>query len=426
MNPLFQIGASIAAPIIGDMLGGDRQSTATTTNAPWSAIQPQILGAIDGATSLLGQPRQFYPDSTVAPVSQYTTQGMQGAMNQAMGPSLSQNASQALPSAWSQQTPFGFGQLSDAYSSGLMGGNTTQGGDVARNSLMQMAGGGISGPSVQNINAQQISTPDQNPYLDDAFNQAADAVEARVNSQFASGGRLNSGAAQRAMSEQLSNAATNLYGAEATRQADRNLAASQANQGANLTAQRANQSAGLQGYGYGLQGLNQATSAANALLGNEQNRNSTANQALGLANQFYGNNQSNALRALGMAPGLESASYLPYQQMMQLGAMDRGFNQEFINGDRERFEFNENEPWQRIGDYLGMIGYDGSRYGTSSQPIYQNNGANIASSLLGAVPNLAGAIQNWGTTSVPQAQQQWASGLNGYDLSGPVTTSWSE
>lgn len=370
MNPLVASSLITAgSSLLGGMLGGGgSQSQQTTTNAPWSAIQPQVLAAINGAAPLAGTPRQFYPDSTVAPVSDYTMAGMQGAAGRAMGPSLSQAASNMLPSMWGNASPVNGGQLSGAYSQALSGPMRTAAGDQGR----FMAG-----------NPMMIGTPEKNPYLDSLFQQGADQVQARMGSIFGQGGRLNSGAHARATAEQLGNTAESIYGAEATRQADRNLTARQSNQAAMLTG-------------------------GQALMNNEASMRNSWLQGLGLAGNADNQGWSNALRAMSMAPDLEAASYLPYQQMMNLGGMDQANQQRFIDADRQRFDHYQNEPWQRVGDYLGLIGYGTTGYNTQSTPIYRDDGANIAAGLLGVVPDLVSAYRNRPVAGLAEAQADWS------------------
>lgn len=374
---LLNIGASL----LGGLGTETRQQTAT--NAPWQAIQPQVLGAIQGATPLLGQPRGYYPGSTQAQTSPFTVQGIQGIAGQAMQPTATNQARAGIGQAYSQPQLYGNAQAANAYRTGLSGGMQTMGGNLGRASLANT----LSGPSTPMVGAQQVSTSQQNPYLDNLFNQGADQIQSRLSSQFASGGRLNSGAYQRAFAQQLSNAANQIYGAEASRQADRNLTAQQANQRAGLQAGMANQSAFLSGRG-------QQIGAANSLLGDERFRSQIQQGALGQAIGDRNSRIGNINQAAGLAPRLDAASYMPWERMVQAGALDQSEQQRFIDADRQRYDHNVQEPWSRIADYLGLIGYGNTPYGTSSQPIYRDNTANFLGSAAANIPDIIAAFRD--------------------------------
>lgn len=83
-----------------------------------------------------------------------------------------------------------------------------QGLDMVQNRAMQ--GSATMGNAESNLN--QLMSGGQNPYLDQMFNQAADQMQNRVNSNAALAGRLGSNAHGEAFSKGLANAATSIYG----------------------------------------------------------------------------------------------------------------------------------------------------------------------------------------------------------------------
>ena len=61
------------------------QSVTTTNTAPWSGQQPYLETGFKRAESdILNQPQTFYPNSTVVPMNQNTTQGLDMQANRAI------------------------------------------------------------------------------------------------------------------------------------------------------------------------------------------------------------------------------------------------------------------------------------------------------------------------------------------------------
>lgn len=370
----------------------------TVSNEPWKQIQPQVLGALPALTSLLSQPQQFYPGSTVAPVSPMTAQGLRGVASRASGPSAT-DAAMGSYSALLSRNPLG--DASSALERALAGPAASGTGNAARSTLTGLLGD-QTGPASSVLNslltgknkivaptvgASSISVGAENPYLDEMWDQAANRAEARLASQFAGTGRLNSGAYQRAFADSLGEAGAQVYGQSAEAQANRRLQADMANQQAALQASLANQQASLTGQQTGLQallsaaGLGQSAfdtaqarrmSASGQLLNDEANQYGQGLQGLSAYGSAYGSLVSPQLQALGLAPTLDRASYIPSEALIGAGNTARGIEQDFINADIDRFNFAQNEPWQNIQRFLGTIGYGTTPYNTQSQPLYRN------------------------------------------------------
>lgn len=328
---MYQWLAPLAGAAMG-YLGSDGPSSQTTTSAPWGPLQQPILDAVIGqGTGLLNIPAPYYPGSTVAPVSSATTQGMVGAMGQARSPHLSQAASGALRG-------------------GLAGGQ------AGRGYLASSLKGGVTNPNsmagnVPQVRGSNVSTGGMNERLGQMFDLGADKIQSRLSGQFAGGGRYGSGMHQFAQGDALGNFATNLYGQAYEADENRRLQAQMANQQDAYRSQAANQGAYLSSLGIG-----------------SNLYNADANRRLSAAGNLVGDQRS----LMGMASGLDRANYLPYQQMMEVGAMDRGFNQQVIDADRARYEYTRNEPWDRVGRFLGMMP---GGYGEQTSPLYNNRAA---------------------------------------------------
>jgi hypothetical protein len=92
----------------------------------------------------------------------------------------------------------------------------------------------------------------------------------------------------------------------------------------------------------------------------------------------YGQERNNQMQAAQMAPGLANQDYIDYQKLADVGGAYEGLNQKRLNEDINRFNFTQNQPMDRLNQYLQMLSgaYPGSS-STSSQPLYQNKGAGV-------------------------------------------------
>lgn len=145
------------------MPGGGGGTTTTQTKAdPWAGIQPGLQRAANDATSLYNRGLlnySYYPGSTVVPFSPET------------GTALNMKTQRAIE------------------------------GSPITNTAKDYERGLLSGTYLNS-----------NPYLDKMFNNAADAVTARVNSAFAGGGRSGGGINQQVLTRELGKTAADVYG----------------------------------------------------------------------------------------------------------------------------------------------------------------------------------------------------------------------
>ena len=108
----------------------------------------------------------------------------------------------------------------------------------------------------------------------------------------------------------------------------------------------------------------------------------TANQ---MAYQNYGDERTNQLRAQMFAPQMAQADYFDINQLGAAGSALDAYNQQLINQDIERYNYEKNAPQQWLSNYMGTLGLApwGSTT-TSTQPA-----PNIFTSALGG--GIAGA-----------------------------------
>lgn len=112
-----------------------------------------------------------------------------------------------------------------------------------------------------------------------------------------------------------------------------------------------------------------------------------ANSALGqLAYQNYNDQMTNMMRAAALAPGVQNSQLQDIQAVQDAGAQEQAQNQANINDAVNRWNFQQQLPYNKLSMYDQLI--NGSYGGTSTltQPYYQNKGASQA---MGAVGGLA-------------------------------------
>jgi hypothetical protein len=126
-------------------------------------------------------------------------------------------------------------------------------------------------------------------------------------------------------------------------------------------------------------------------------------EALGGAlSDLYGNAYSQGLdaqgRALALAPQTAQLGMLPGQSMYNIGQIQRAEDQRPITEAMARHEFAQNEPWERLAKYSGLLG-TGLGYGTTSTtgPNMSGGGSSpMAGAAAGASMGTA-VMPGWGT-----------------------------
>lgn len=152
-----------------------------------------------------------------------------------------------------------------------------------------------------------------NPHLDATFNRAADAVQNRLGTQYASAGR-NLGAMRNPQSQELNDLATQVYGG--AYESERNRMASDIGQ------QRQQQTA-----------------------------------------------------ALGMAPGIANQDYADIDRLLQTGAQREDLTGRQYEDAAARYDYQRDAPGIAIDQYIARLqGQPGSTV-RSSTPIYRNYAA---------------------------------------------------
>jgi hypothetical protein len=293
---------------LDSILGGSDTSTTTSTTEPWQPQQQYLTEGFQDARSLYRDgANQYYGGNTVAGLNPSLQGYMTGGANFAgQGAQYGQGMMQQ-----GQNLAGGLGQAqgfyNDAMSSYFNPYASQQYQDIMQNSGNPMLQNQIDmAQSGINRNLQENILP--------SIGSAAVGTNNTANSRRG----LAEGVAMRGASEQGANVATQLQGQDMNRRTDlANRWAGGQQQGQQYQMNAANNMAGLGQFGSGMQ-----------------------QQGYGLG--------SNA-----------------YQDLMGSGMMQRAYDQDTINADRERFDFGQNAPWQNLQRYQQSI--SGNYGGTTTQ-----------------------------------------------------------
>lgn len=109
--------------------------------------------------------------------------------------------------------------------------------------------------------------------------------------------------------------------------------------------------------------------------------NALTNTAGQLAYQNYADERARQQAMIGAAPTLAGADYEDINKMLQLGQIAEGYQETAIADAVNRFNFQQQAPYQRLQSYLS--GAYGAPTGMQvSQPVYRNQLGNIAGGAL--------------------------------------------
>lgn len=435
--------------------GGGSKSTTVQKADPWTGQQPYLQGLYQTAANL--PQRQYYPGQTVVPFSDMTTNAMTALYNRGLyGSPYTQQAGQAFGSLGAQAgmlsqgvagTP-GWNELwsraNTPAAQGTIG--ALQATPAAFPELSQLAGGNQFAnqfradvmPQIQAMGSMPLGGQEAIGALGQFTNQgvlgdtsgrwrdiSAD-ITGQVTEQMAKAGRLGSGAYAGNLGEQLGRAA-NVYESDLQNRLlqQRALQQQAAQAQGGLSQQQFGQEMarrqamggmfgdigqmGLQGAGLRaniLQGINQTDIARQQAAGGLQLAQQ-GQQMGGLQNlmaQDLARRQA-AMSGFGtmgeLGPRLGAMDYTDIQAMLQAGAMPEQLAQKYIQDATSRWDFAQNEPYQRLQAMNQIIqgGYPGGTTSTTGPNPNQQNpiaGALGGASLGGGLATAMGLGGPWG------------------------------
>lgn len=83
------------------------------------------------------------------------------------------------------------------------------------------------------------------------------------------------------------------------------------------------------------------------------------------------------------APSMAQSDYADMQRLMAVGGAREGQEQTQLQDQINRFNFEQNRPWEQLAKYSGMVGGGYGSTSTQATPLYSNPGANFLSGALG-------------------------------------------
>ncbi len=309
------------------MGGGSSQQTTTTTE-PWDEQKPYLEKGFSEAEQLYNQgPQEYFPGQTYVDQSPETQAGLSGATLEALNQAGGGNASGAAQN-----------YITDTLSGG---------GD---NPYEAILGSGTAGLQDTASGAFLNS----NPYLDATF----DASASRLTDQFNDSILPNIGA-QFGMS---GGAGSALHQELATKA------------GGQLTDSLGSLAADIYGGNYANErGLMQDAQG----------------QLTSTGANLYGTGVNEKANAAGMAPGIDTAQFNPWQQLTDIGGQQEAFGERQLEDQINRHNFEQNAELQSLQDYMSMI--TGNYGGTSTSMASGGSGSGLATGL-GAMSTLASAF----------------------------------
>lgn len=127
-------------------------------------------------------------------------------------------------------------------------------------------------------------------------------------------------------------------------------------------------------YGSGLQG--QAYDDANAQLGQQ-----IGNIASQMSYQNYGDERQRQMQAMLFAPDMAKQDYYDLGMLGQAGQGYDQYNQNLINADIQKYNYNNNADWNYLNDYIGLL--NGATGGSSTTTAPQQGGTSPLTGALG-------------------------------------------
>ena len=213
--------------------------------------------------------------------------------------------------------------------------------------------------------------PESNPYLGQYVSDAFEQTLPQLDTSAIAAGRYGSDAWGAMKGRTMADITSDIYGQAYETERGRQAQAQQLATGlledayqqergrqyggeqlmANLAEQAYQQERGRQ---YGGEQL--MTDLSEQAYQQERARQAAAEQyATGIQEDAYQQESARMMQALGMAPELARADYDDYAQLAAVGAERQAMEQALIDAEREKFEWEQRQPWEQLGMYSDMI-----------------------------------------------------------------------
>lgn len=263
--------------------------------------------------------------------------------------------------------------------------------------LDSVFGGDSSGSNVTYTTQSTSSSPwePQQQYLKDVFSQAKKAYNSGNPSYFPESTVVGySPETQKALSQVKDIASGNNPMMEAAQSAVTNTASGSFLNAGNPYMQNAyNNAASMAGEAFRDQTLPSIDSSfasagrlGSGLYAKQRNKaedtfaRSMSEMAGNMAYQNYQDERGRQMSAASMAPAMSQARYQDAQMLANVGSAREAEQQAELSDRVNRWNFEQNSDWDRLGRYASLIsgGYGGQ--GTQTTPVYTNNAGNFLGS----------------------------------------------
>lgn len=133
-------------------------------------------------------------------------------------------------------------------------------------------------------------------------------------------------------------------------------------------------------YGSGMQQIAEQE-AANDLT-KRLSRNAT-----NIAFNNYNNERNRQVNAISSAPAFAQADYADIGQLLDVGAQREAIDQQGIDEQMNRFDFNQDEPLSRLNNYRGLVSgdYGGTTTSTGRNPNYKSRTSALLGGMMGGL-----------------------------------------
>lgn len=118
-----------------------------------------------------------------------------------------------------------------------------------------------------------------------------------------------------------------------------------------------------------------------------------------MAYQNYSDERNRQQEMIGAAPGMAASRYNDANQMMAVGGAREGLEQSRLQDEMNRFNFEQNRPWDQLAKYSGIVGGGYGSETTTDTPLYSNPSANFLGGAMGGA-QLGGSLSGgsaWGS-----------------------------
>lgn len=320
-------------------IGGGSSSSQTKTD-PWDGVKPYLAG-LDGKTGIMPEAERLYREQTPKYYEGDTYARLNDTQNSAIGGMKSYLQSPSANAGVDAANSLGsatMGKSAMSFYNPVAGGYQAQ--YTGMGDLFRAKGGNV---------AQEMNNPYLSGIADTIARKATSNYENSIAPQIRSSaqaagqfGGSRQGVieanALKDLNQGISDSLTNLYGSAYDQAQNRGL--QMANMALQSQAQNNQASNSVGDLALrGLLGTGQLNLAADSQNFGQQL------QGVGLLNQANQNQIGN------------------YQSLLNLGGVQQQDQQNQINADMARWDYNQTAPWQALQNYMGLITGAGGRYG---------------------------------------------------------------